>query len=136
MTESRNIYFVWSDEMVSCLREMWGKPGNSAEKIATKMSIKFGLRQRITRNTIIGRARRMGLARLARGPKFLRDKHGFSLPRKPRAIAPKRVFLNLPRKLDPADEAAGPHSCSILEVTGCRYPVADKLFCNEPGNPW
>lgn len=139
---------TWTAEAEKTLRELWPDPKMSCAMIAERMDV--------TRNMVIGKARRLGL-----GPKVsdhaktnTRLKHP---PPKPKVFKPKPkrnfggVWNNYPGITEPYTprtiEASPTLSKSILSVAGeeCRWPTHEDAetgghrFCGHPsanGKPY
>lgn len=113
---------MWNEEKDDILRVSWGQMRTSA--IA-------GAIGGVTRNAVIGRARRLGLAKQAPG---FRRKLRASDPRPPKPAAP--VALRYIAVLDPIPAPMPPTEPEIALVAGvldleahhCRWPVGSG-FC-------
>jgi GcrA cell cycle regulator len=136
-------WFAWTEEHVTRLRE-GAAAGKSAGDIATGLGV--------TRNTIIGKLRRMKIpleSELAQQRRILTlasDKKETTpaRPRRPKMFRPKIVKLVPARVLAPAPAPKLPEVLSPgislfdIEANQCRYPLADAvplsdfLFCGLP----
>jgi GcrA cell cycle regulator len=125
----------WNDERVETLKKLWAE-GHSASQIAAELG-------GVTRNAVIGKVHRMGLAGRAKSPAAATAR-----PRKPRSTA---NMMRIPRaavrgntalalayelEADAEPEFAGNvipigQRRSLLELTEetCRWPIGD------PGTP-
>jgi GcrA cell cycle regulator len=139
---------AWTDERVAELRKLWGD-GVSAGRIAAQ------LRGELTRNAVIGKVHRLGLAARPRtasqgvAPRTrmacVKPKAPVVLKAQPRpVVAPPPMFTPLPEvpKL-----VTGPNVVRFLAVAGqrCRYivdqsaPIAERMVCGNPtagGSSW
>ncbi|WP_138380574.1 GcrA family cell cycle regulator [Luteithermobacter gelatinilyticus] len=109
---------AWTDERVEKLRELWDK-GLSASQIAKELG------EGVTRNAVIGKAHRMGLA---------------SRPSPVKTDPAKKVKKAVEKK-KPSRKAAG-GKVSLLELTDrmCKWPIGhpgepDFHFCGKPSRP-
>ncbi len=107
----------WTDERIGDLRRLWAQ-GLSASQIAKRLG------NEITRNAVIGKAHRLGLASR---PSPIQGE-----PR-PRAAAPPPP---------PPRPAAAPAAASAARHKGpsCQWPIGDPssqefAFCGEPSEP-
>jgi GcrA cell cycle regulator len=140
-------WFAWTEEHVTRLRE-----GAAAGKSAGDIAIELG----VTRNTIIGKLRRMKiplvsvLAQQRRIRTLCADDRAAiraatsTTPRRPKMFRPKIVKLVPARVLAPAPAPKLPEVLSPgislfdIEANQCRYPLADAvplsdfLFCGLP----
>jgi GcrA cell cycle regulator len=122
----------WTDDRVATLKKLWND-GLSASLIAVKIGA-------VTRNAVIGKAHRLGLAGRTTGsrkrpascasslfpaPSHARRTRTPSRPRRPsqqRArAAPKRLAV-LPELGPPPDM---PVTVQTLTATSCRWPIGD-----------
>lgn len=116
---------AWTDERVEKLRELWDK-GLSASQIAKELA------EGVTRNAVIGKAHRMGLASRPSPVK--------SDPAKRAAAAAKKKVA--PKK-EPAKVAAPTSGkVTILDLTEsmCKWPIGHPgevnfHFCGKPSQP-
>ncbi|WP_321389418.1 GcrA family cell cycle regulator [Emcibacter sp.] len=111
---------AWTDERVEKLRELWDK-GLSASQIAKELG------EGVTRNAVIGKAHRMGLA--SRPSPVKADP----------AKKPKKAAEKQPAAVK--KKAAG-GKVSLLELTErmCKWPIGhpgepDFHFCGKPSRP-
>jgi len=122
----------WTDDRIATLEKLWND-GLSASLIATKIGA-------VTRNAVIGKAHRLGLAGRATGsrkrypacaasffqaPSYARKTRALPRPRRPsqqRArAAPKRLAV-LPELGPPPDL---PVTVQTLTDRSCRWPIGD-----------
>ncbi len=122
----------WTDDRVATLKKLWND-GLSASLIATKIG-------EVTRNAVIGKAHRLGLAGRTTGSRKRSPAHAASLfrapahPRKTRTVsrirgpsrppiraAPKGPVL-LPELGLPPDEFV---TVRTLTARSCRWPIGD-----------
>lgn len=116
---------AWTDERVEKLRELWDK-GLSASQIAKELA------EGVTRNAVIGKAHRMGLA---------------SRPSPVKADPAKRAATTAKKKVaakkEPAKVSApATGKVTILDLTEsmCKWPIghpgeANFHFCGKPSQP-
>lgn len=108
---------AWTDEAIETLKFLWAE-GHSAAQIAGRIGV--------TRNAVIGKIHRLGLA--ARPPRPRASK-----PAAPRRAAVRRPVLRAAFIADPGDADI---SCGNEELTGeatlmslganmCRWPIGD-----------
>ncbi len=128
----------WNDERVETLKKLWSE-GFSASQIAAQLG-------GVTRNAVIGKVHRLGLA--GRAKPAATTGTNAARPRKPRGVSPSmRVQRALVRgntalaqayeiELEPEPERSDNviplgQRRSLLELTEntCRWPIGD------PGNP-
>lgn len=113
---------IWTIDQDSRLREMWNIEGRSASYCAGQLNV--------TRNAVIGRARRLGLER--RASPIIRGGE-------PKPFVPKRSVRGRPPKIEPPRP-----QLADLGPCACRYPHghlgADQFgFCAAPsrtGSPY
>lgn len=124
----------WTDERIEKLKQLWAD-GLSASQIARTLG-------EVTRNAVIGKVHRLGLAGRA-------TTHRAERPRAavPARIAPPRVA---PIKAEPvAEEPLEPmpeNAVSVLDLSNavCKWPIGDPAdsafrFCgrkSKPGSPY
>ena len=115
---------AWTEERVEKLRELWDK-GLSASQIAKELA------EGVTRNAVIGKAHRMGLASRPSPVK--------SDPAKRAAAVKKKAA---PKKDPVKTKAPATGKISILELTEsmCKWPIGhpgepDFHFCGKPSQP-
>lgn len=115
---------AWTDDRVEKLRELWDK-GLSASQIAKELA------EGVTRNAVIGKAHRMGLASRPSPVK--------SDPAKRAAAAAKKKAAP---KQEPAKAAPTTGKVTILDLTEsmCKWPIghpgeAGFHFCGKPSQP-
>ncbi|WP_417319105.1 GcrA family cell cycle regulator [Emcibacter sp.] len=112
---------AWTDERVEKLRELWDK-GLSASQIAKELG------EGVTRNAVIGKAHRMGLA---------------SRPSPVKADPAKKPAKKAAEKAPaPARKKAAGGKVSLLELTErmCKWPIGhpgepDFHFCGKSSRP-
>ena len=131
---------VWSDEALEEFKTLWADPNLSATMISRRMCHKFG--PSFTRNAILGKRHRMGLAQRAKksdgAVKFKRK--GAERPRamfyrpKPK-IAMPRIIRD--------DQIPRSQRKSIWDLApcDCRWPVGEVgepgfFFCGAPAMDW
>lgn len=115
----------WTADNIERLRVLWLK-GLTCSQIAAELGT--------TKNSIIGKVHRLKLDRRRVGtPRKGQNYPRPSEPRKPRITLPKTAKIrSLPMSI-PAPVTEG---VSIVDVTGCRFPVGTgdvpggHLFCN------
>jgi GcrA cell cycle regulator len=111
--------FSWPPEAVDRLQEYWRR-GLSASQCARALNEEFGMR--FSRNAIIGKVYRLGLAKRKRNDAQPRD-----VRLRPRQ--PKRRALNLTRFASVAVQENEPpaHGVTIFELLPrhCRWPFGD-----------
>ena len=114
---------AWTDDRVEKLRELWDK-GLSASQIAKELA------EGVTRNAVIGKAHRMGLASRPSPVK--------SDPAKRAAAAAKKKNEKKP----PAKSAPSSGKVTILDLTEsmCKWPIGHPgetnfHFCGKPSQP-
>lgn len=118
---------AWTDDRVEKLRELWDK-GLSASQIAKELA------EGVTRNAVIGKAHRMGLASRPSPVKSDPAKRAAAAAAKKKAAAPKKA---------PATKVAPTTGkVSILNLTEsiCKWPIghpgeANFHFCGKPSQP-
>lgn len=115
---------AWTDERVEKLRELWDK-GLSASQIAKELA------EGVTRNAVIGKAHRMGLA---------------SRPSPVKSDPAKRAAAAAKKKAAPKQEsvksAPSTGKVTILDLTEsmCKWPIGHPgesgfHFCGKPSQP-
>lgn len=114
---------AWTEDRVEKLRELWDK-GLSASQIAKELA------EGVTRNAVIGKAHRMGLA---------------SRPSPVKSDPAKRAAASTKKKVEPkapAKVVAASGKVSILDLTEsmCKWPIghpgeAGFHFCGKPSQP-
>ena len=124
----------WSEDRVSVLRDLWTS-GFSARQIAERLG------EGCTRNSVIGKANRLGLSQPTRSSLTRRQKQRErQQQREQPPIRPPRLPESLPPPL-PVSPGA-----TILSLTTstCRWPLGDPIspdfrFCGgnaKPGQPY
>jgi GcrA cell cycle regulator len=118
---------AWTDDRVEKLRELWDK-GLSASQIAKELA------EGVTRNAVIGKAHRMGLASRPSPVKSDPAKRAAAAAAKKKAAAPKKSSAT---KVAPTTGKV-----SILDLTEsmCKWPIghpgeANFHFCGKPSQP-
>lgn len=111
---------AWTDERVDKLRELWDK-GLSASQIAKELG------EGVTRNAVIGKAHRMGLA---------------SRPSPVKADPAKKPAKKVTEKAAAPVKKSSGGKVTLLELTErmCKWPIghpgeADFHFCGKPSRP-
>src|SRR3974390_549216 len=120
----------WNDERVEILKKLWGE-GFSASQIATELG-------GITRNAVIGKVHRLGLAVRAKAPSSAparqRKPKAQSLVRTSRPVARGNTALAHAYEYEPEPEPEVVDNVipigqrrTILELTEstCRWPIGD-----------
>lgn len=123
--------FPWLDEHVDFLKKRWAN-GDSASLIASELS-KMA-RQSLTRNSIIGKVRRLGLpfriptCRIPYPPRPKREAKPTVKRVKNRFVFSDKLKVD---KAQQADDIARVLSVIDLEPHHCRWPVGEPLqgFC-------
>jgi GcrA cell cycle regulator len=108
----------WTEERIATLESLW-RSGASAREIATSLG-------GVTRNAVIGKAHRLGLAGVGPG-EAPRTRQYVRPPRKPSA-APKRD--RPARDAAPRRPVAEPDAATVVRLTNlgphmCRWPIGD-----------
>lgn len=116
---------AWTDDRVEKLRELWDK-GLSASQIAKELA------EGVTRNAVIGKAHRMGLASRPSPVK--------SDPAKRAAAAAKKKAAPKKEAVKVAAPATGKVSILDLTESMCKWPIghpgeANFHFCGKPSQP-
>ncbi|MDG1727324.1 MAG: GcrA family cell cycle regulator [Emcibacteraceae bacterium] len=118
---------AWTDDRVEKLRELWDK-GLSASQIANELA------EGVTRNAVIGKAHRMGLASRPSPVK--------SDPAKRAAAAAAKKKAAVPKKAPASKVTSTGGKVSILDLTEsmCKWPIghpgeANFHFCGKPSQP-
>ena len=118
---------AWTDDRVEKLRELWDK-GLSASQIAKELA------EGVTRNAVIGKAHRMGLASRPSPVKSDPAKRAAAAAAKKKAAAPKKA----PSTRVPPTTG----KVSILDLTEsmCKWPIGHPgeenfHFCGKPSQP-
>lgn len=126
----------WTDTRVETLTTLW-RSGLSASQIARALGS-------VTRNAVIGKLHRLGLAGRAT-PRSPRPIRAARVPVRP-ARARQRSQRPLPRRGDAAKaplqdvvDGVGAFDLSTLAPHACRWPIGDPRasgfgFCGEPAN--
>ena len=119
---------MWTDERVATLRKLW-TDGLSASQIAKQLG-------GVTRNAVIGKVHRLGLAgratpsrpakRIVRNNITNRPRLMTGAPSRPRTIPSLAPLAELPPPLEPMAQADG-SVASVLTVTDrmCKWPIGD-----------
>lgn len=108
---------MWTDEQTERLRKMW-LDGYRAADIGAELGV--------SKNAVIGRAHRMGLATHKSAPRILRPA-GPRLPRSTKPPAPKPVGVKITDAI-PAPPVR-PVTITDLESRHCRWIRDDGLYC-------
>ncbi|MGE3301867.1 MAG: GcrA family cell cycle regulator [Hyphomonadaceae bacterium] len=116
---------MWTDDRVATLRKLW-TDGLSASQIAKQLG-------GVTRNAVIGKVHRLGLAGRAtpsrpakRIVRAARPRVHAGLPSRPRTIPSLAPLAELPPPLEPQALPDG-SVASVLTVTDrmCKWPIGD-----------
>jgi len=120
---------AWTDERIALLKELWDQ-GLSASQIAEKLA------EGVTRNAVIGKAHRLGLASR---PSPVKSAKSAKTGKKPAAKRPARPRAAKARP-------AKPERITLLTLTDriCKWPIGhpgepDFHFCgrrSQPGQPY
>ena len=122
----------WTEDRVQLLSTLWSE-GLSAAQIARRLS------GGVTRNAVIGKVHRLGLAARCQPspPTARRPKDPIRAPRLRAAPARRPAPMTFVPVSDPAPE--GPGTASVLSVGrhDCRWPIGDPLatdfgLCGRP----
>lgn len=118
---------AWTDDRVEKLRELWDK-GLSASQIAKELA------EGVTRNAVIGKAHRMGLASRPSPVK--------SDPAKRAAAAAAKKKAAVPKKAPATKVISTDGKVTILDLTEsmCKWPIGHPgepnfRFCGKPSQP-
>lgn len=139
----------WDDKVVAELKRLWCDEGVSASLIAQSLMDKFG--GHVTRNSVIGKANRLGLEHPHTRPGTRkpagRPSHDGHFKKSPPSIPPSkfltRAFTKEPDATTPADPSTRIRLSDLRETT-CRFPIGDPTtdkfrFCGGPspiGKPY
>ena len=124
----------WSEPRITTLRTLW-LDGLSASQIAKQLG-------GVTRNAVIGKVHRLGLAGRGAGGRITRPRP--ASPPRPRRRAPARAVVRVPMIAAPV--AASPPApegpgliASMADLCGhvCKWPIGDPKaagfsFCGRP----
>ncbi|MBT5072546.1 MAG: global cell cycle regulator GcrA-like protein [Kordiimonadaceae bacterium] len=115
---------AWTDDRVEKLRELWDK-GLSASQIAKELA------EGVTRNAVIGKAHRMGLA--SRPSPVKSDPAKIAAAAAKKKIAPKKASMKVP-------PTSGKISILDLTESMCKWPIGHPgeenfHFCGKPSQP-
>lgn len=133
---------AWTNKREDRLRELWNNTGLSASEIAEELG------GNVTRNSVIGKARRMKLPNKAptketthkpeTGPWKRAAREREMRQRILAKIKAKRPTIPTdakPSKAEAWQALPGSMPVALGDVTGCRWPIGQDspyLFCNEP----
>ena len=125
---------IWDAYRVARLRALHAKKHLSFDAIAAQLSAEWGMK--VSKNSCIGKARRMGLPkRPSRPPRGDKRKRPVTLV----SVAPEPVPCVLPRwkVMDAPVRPAEGKRITLLQLNGntCRWPHGDRtpyLFCGAP----
>ena len=129
---------IWDEYRVARLRALHANKKLSFEAIAAQLSAEWGMD--VSKNSCIGKARRMGLAQRPRKV-FRGDKRKRAITlvaEAPVAIVPETVPCVLPRWKVMAPERPAPgERITLFQLTDnkCHWPHGDRtpyLFCGAP----
>lgn len=128
----------WDDGRVAALKKLWSD-GLSASQVASKLG------GGVTRNAVISKVHRMGLAgrattvRLSKPPSPAKVASKRAVQPRPFRVWPKVAYEPGPELVVPENERK---TIIELEDDDCRWPIGedqDLHFCNRkrvPGHPW
>ncbi|MCK5911395.1 MAG: GcrA cell cycle regulator [Caulobacter sp.] len=109
---------TWTDDRIEILGALW-REGLSAAQIARRLA------GGVTRNAVIGKIHRLGLARRAK-PSRLAARRPSRPPRAPsppraRPVSPARPAASIAREIE------GPGLAAVLSIGAhaCRWPIGD-----------
>jgi GcrA cell cycle regulator len=118
----------WTEERIEDLRRLWAQ-GLSASQIAKRLG------SGVSRNAVIGKAHRLGLASR---PSPIQ---GEARARAAVAVAPRPAMAPAPQPAKPLP-APAPAATSAIRHKGpaCQWPIGDPssqefAFCGEPSEP-
>lgn len=129
----RRHYIDWTDARIEILRREWAA-GMSGPLIAERLGI--------SRSAVIGKAKRLGLARRRPGRKGNAAKAGqVEIPASPPVLAcsqprvrkrrsPAGALPNTVLGINPGFQAPAPRTCQWIEGEPC-----DRDFCGKPARP-
>ncbi|HAH11585.1 MAG TPA: GcrA cell cycle regulator [Alphaproteobacteria bacterium] len=112
----------WTDERVEQLKQLW-QDGLSASQIARQLG-------GVTRNAVIGKVHRLGLAGRATSARAERPR--VQMPRRTPVIRPALVAPALPVvERDPLMDEHGNHA-TVLTISDrmCKWPIGDPATTN------
>src|SRR5277367_2716119 len=114
--------FVWTDEAVAALRSMVTVQGFTSRQAAIVLGVVYGAV--LSRNAIIGKAARLGIAAPPRPPRAPRPPKG--QPRGPYNTKSKqrRALLAPPVRL--------PIGIMELQNHSCRWMMSRSSYCGDP----
>ena len=128
--------FPWSEDSVADLTRMWNVEGKSASEIARILG------RGATRNAVIGKVHRLGLAQRGRPARLAlsipkREPRPFQHRSWPRTVAPAAITRPAPAPTRSVVAPAGERKTIVdLGPRECGYGVegegADMLFCAAP----
>lgn len=124
----------WTDDRVQLLSTLWSE-GLSASQIARRLT------GGVTRNAVIGKVHRLGLAGRA-APSRPATRRPKRLTRAPRVrTAPARRLASITPAPSPEPAQEGPGTATVLSVGrhDCRWPIGDPLaasfsLCGRPAS--
>lgn len=119
--------FVWTDDAVAALRALLDM-GASRREAAFTLSEAYGVT--FSRNTIVGKAFRLGIRAPARPPKPPKPP-SIHAPRGPRGLY--KVKAKPPMPLPPS-ETMGWRPIGIMELenNSCRWMTGEAVYCGDP----
>lgn len=118
--------FRWTDEAVDELKRLWCKEGASASVAAQLLSQTFG--GYVTRNSVIGKANRLGLTHPeGKIASARRRKKASQVVKKSLTSQPPKIPSCIPVEPEPINEPDDSSRISILDLreTTCRFPIGD-----------
>lgn len=123
---------TWTDERCNMLRSLWAG-GFSASQIAAELGD-------LTRNAVIGKARRLGLEKREHGRNPLLKIRDHDSPPKRRRKPNRRLnpIVQIPRIALPSPLPFDGNPITLIDLTNhtCRWPINDDvrnmLYCGKP----
>lgn len=116
----------WTDKNVELLRQLW-LDGRSCSQISAALG------HSLTRNAVIGKVHRLGLAGRRKGGVQPRA------PRPPLPRPPKPAVVRVPSRA-PVPVPVVPFECALIMIAElnqgvCRWPLGSGYYCGLPA-PW
>lgn len=135
-----NFGMGWNDQRIADLRTLYAR-GLTASQIANEIG--GGL----SRNAVIGKANRLGLAprkiapahrprRISTGRRSLKPRSSSTQRLLPGSGTAPVTYASAVAAVDISHDS--PHACGFFDRTGCHWPLNDPsslatfLFCNDP----